>query len=129
MDTCDFPLQSVIPPLVMNALNLTLYSKLVCPCELKIVPLVILARKFPGIKSAQEFREIVWTQRRRFRKVFSVYALRAYRGSRGTTALILNLSNIWEWLTSSTGRFTPKKEPWYSLNSRLGGTHSRSGHF
>jgi hypothetical protein len=32
-------------------------------------------------------------------------------------------------LTSGPGRFTPRKEPRYRLNTRLGGPHSRSGHF
>jgi hypothetical protein len=43
--------------------------------------------------------------------------------------IILNLRTRVEWLTSRLGRFTPKKEHRYSLNSRLGGPRSRSERF
>ena len=31
-----------------------------------------------------------------------------------------------EWLTSHSGHFTPRKEPWRLLNKRMGGPHSRT---
>lgn len=34
-----------------------------------------------------------------------------------------------KWLTSRPDRFTPRKEPWYQFNMRLGGPHSRSRRF
>jgi hypothetical protein len=32
-----------------------------------------------------------------------------------------------EWSTSCTGHFTPKKEPWFTLDWRVGGPQSYSG--
>jgi len=62
-------------------------------------------------------------------KVVPVHAMKAYRGRRGIALLILNLLlDGDEWLTSHLGHFTPRKEPQYPLNIRLGGTWSRSGH-
>jgi len=58
-----------------------------------------------------------------------VYAMKAYRGRRGIAPLILNLSvDGGKWLSSHLGHFTPRKEPWYPLNRRLGGPWSWSGH-
>jgi hypothetical protein len=46
--------------------------------------------------------------------------MKTYRGRRGITPLILNLSlDGSEWLTSHLGHFTPRKEPQYPLNRRL----------
>jgi hypothetical protein len=59
-------------------------------------------------------------------KVFPVHVMKAYRGSRGTTPLILNLSTIRRWLTWRSDRFTSGKEAWCLMNRRLGG-HQRRG--
>jgi hypothetical protein len=63
-------------------------------------------------------------------KVFPVHTMKAYMGRRGTTPLILNLGtrcrqvvNFMPWPC------TPRKEPWYLLNRRLGKPQSQSGHF
>jgi hypothetical protein len=34
-----------------------------------------------------------------------------------------------EWSTSSPSHFSPEREPWYSLNRRLYGSHSKNGWF
>jgi hypothetical protein len=34
-----------------------------------------------------------------------------------------------EWSASLPGRFHPGKSPWYPLDRRLGGPHSRSGRY
>jgi hypothetical protein len=56
--------------------------------------------------------------------------MKAYRGSRGTPPLILDLAlDGGEWSTSRPDRFTPEKELQFSLNRRLSGPHSQSGRF
>ena len=63
-------------------------------------------------------------------KVFPVQAMNAYRGSKGKAPLILNLSTRWKWVVRFTpGRFTPGKEPRCPMNTKLGGSQSRSGRF
>jgi len=54
-------------------------------------------------------------------KIFYVHAkkTKAYRWSRGTTPIILNLGTRWEWLTSPPACFIPGKNPRYPLNRRL----------
>jgi hypothetical protein len=62
-------------------------------------------------------------------KVKFVHAMWAYRVSKGTGLLILNLSARWRWVvTSCSGRVTPRKLL-YPLNARLGGPQSWSGCF
>jgi len=59
-------------------------------------------------------------------KVDTVHTMKAYRVSRGTVPLILNLHTRWVWEVNFI--------PWplyslYLLNRRLGGPHSQSGLF
>jgi len=59
-------------------------------------------------------------------KVVTFCAIKAYRVSRGTVPLILNLGTRWVWEVY----FTPwPLYPMYPLNRRLGGPHSQSGLF
>ena len=57
-------------------------------------------------------------------KVVRVFAMNAYRGSRG---IVLHIPNWWRvviiipWLLDP-----PRKELWYPLNRRLGGPMSQS---
>jgi hypothetical protein len=44
--------------------------------------------------------------------------MKAYRGSRGITPLILNVSCRLRYLASRHGRFTPRKEHRYPLSPR-----------
>jgi hypothetical protein len=58
------------------------------------------------------------------------HAIKAYRGSGGIPPWILNLGPRWMWVVSFTPRslYTQGKNPLYSLDRRLGGPQSRSGH-
>jgi hypothetical protein len=56
--------------------------------------------------------------------------MKVYRGSRGIAPLIRDLGARRRLVANLThGRFTPWKEPQYSLNRRLGRPQSRSGRF
>jgi hypothetical protein len=52
------------------------------------------------------------------------------RGSTDIALRILNLGFRWKWVVSVTLRplCIPKKNPWFRLDRRLFGPHSRSGH-
>jgi hypothetical protein len=55
--------------------------------------------------------------------------MKAYRGSRGTAPLILNLGTRWRWVVNFTPRpLYPRKEHWYPLHKRLSRPQSRSEH-
>ena len=63
-------------------------------------------------------------------KVVPVHTMKAYRRSRHTNPLFLNLGTRWRsWLTSRPGRFSPGKEHRYPLKWKLGEPQSRSGRF
>jgi len=55
----------------------------------------------------------------------------AYRGIKNIAPPILNLSSRWtEWSNSRPGRSTPRwKNPFYSMNRRVGEHQSRYGRF
>jgi hypothetical protein len=56
--------------------------------------------------------------------------MEVYRGSRGATALILNLDTRWTGVVSITlWPFYPPEAPQYPLNRRLVGPESSSKHF
>jgi hypothetical protein len=55
--------------------------------------------------------------------------MKAYRGNRLVTPLILILGDGDEWSTSRPGRFDPGKGPRYLWNRRLDGSQSRNGRF
>jgi hypothetical protein len=61
-------------------------------------------------------------------EVVPVQAMKAYRVSRGTAPLILNL-DARRWSTSCPNRFNPGKQATYPLNRRLGGPQRGSGRF
>jgi hypothetical protein len=48
--------------------------------------------------------------------------MKAYCGSEGMPAFILDLGTRWEWPL-----YPQRKSPWYPLDSRLGGPQNRSG--
>ena len=64
-------------------------------------------------------------------KLVPVQATKAYRGSRSTAPLILNLSNGWDRAVNFThnppGLSKPERGSWYSLNGELGEQQNRSG--
>jgi hypothetical protein len=53
--------------------------------------------------------------------------VKAYRESRDKAPNI-NFSTGWKWLASSSSHFTPKEQPQYPLQTRLGGFQSPSGY-
>jgi hypothetical protein len=57
------------------------------------------------------------------------HAMKAYWGSGGIAARILDLGTRWRWAVSFTPRplYPQGKSPWYPLDRRLGGTRSLSG--
>jgi hypothetical protein len=59
-------------------------------------------------------------------KCFRIHATKAYRGSRGTTPLILNFSTRWKWVANL---LRPHSEQNPGTHWRLGGSQSRSGRF
>jgi hypothetical protein len=61
-------------------------------------------------------------------KVFPVHTIRAYVGSRSIASLILNVGFRWRWLNGHCLRHR-EKSPRCTLNRRLGGPQSWSGHF
>jgi hypothetical protein len=62
-------------------------------------------------------------------KFAPVHAMKTYRGNGGTAPLIHILVTKWgEWSTSDPERFSPRTEPCYPLNRRLGGPQRRSAH-
>jgi hypothetical protein len=63
--------------------------------------------------------------------VHPVHAMKAYRGSRGITPLIHDLSVRWMWLVNFMLWLldSPWQEPQCALNRRLGGPQSWPGHF
>ena len=63
------------------------------------------------------------------RKIILLHTINAYRSTRGMAPLILNLSTRCRWVVICPGHFTPKKEPIYPINRRLGGPNSWSEHF
>jgi hypothetical protein len=58
------------------------------------------------------------------------HAMKAYLWSGGIAPRILDLGTSWSWVVSFTARpiYPPGKSPWYSLDRKLGGPQSRSGH-
>jgi len=63
-------------------------------------------------------------------KVFPVQATKAHMGRRVTAPLILILGTRWRRLVNfMPWPHTPRKQPWYPLNRRLGKPQSQSGHF
>ena len=62
-----------------------------------------------------------------WRKALPVSAMKAYRGSRGKTPLILTSTPVGYWSPSLSDRFTQGQKPRYPLNRRLGVPQSRSG--
>ena len=60
-------------------------------------------------------------------KCFPINAMKAYRGSRGTTPLILNFGTRWRWVANLTLRPHSGQNP--GTHWRLGGSQSRSGRF
>jgi hypothetical protein len=62
-------------------------------------------------------------------KFFPVQAIKAYMGRRDTAPLILNIGTRWRWVVNfMLWPCTPRKEPWYPLNRRLGKPQSQCGH-
>jgi len=58
------------------------------------------------------------------------HAMRMYWGSGGIAPRILHLGTRWRWVVSFTPRplYPHGKRSWYTLDRRLGGPESRSGH-
>jgi hypothetical protein len=61
-------------------------------------------------------------------KFVNVLALRAFRGSRGLTPSLINLSTRWRWVVNIMPQFACGKEPQYPFSRRLSGPQIWSGY-